>query len=76
MENCTHQCNVFDPDLDAVFDEMLDRMQKPGQREAMQSAFEATPEELGEAAVKQATQIDSDTRYDDMDMGYRQTHNK
>jgi hypothetical protein len=66
-------CNVFDPELDKVFDEMLDRMQAPGQREAMQSAFEATPEELGEVAVKQ---IDSDTRYDDMDMGYRQTHNK
>jgi hypothetical protein len=66
-------CNVFDLDLDGVFDEMLDRMQQPGQREAMQSAFEATPEELGEAAVKQ---VDSDTRYDDMDMGYRQTHNK
>jgi hypothetical protein len=46
---------MFDLDLTGVFDEMLDRMQAPGQREAMQSAFSATPKELGEAAVKQAS---------------------
>jgi hypothetical protein len=54
-------------------DELLESMQGPKQREAMQKAFNATPEELGKAAVKQ---VDSDTRYDDMDMGYRQSHNK
>lgn len=48
------RCNVFDMDLDGVFDELLDSMQQPGQREAMQSAFAATPKELGEAAVAQA----------------------
>ena len=66
-------CNVFEIDFNGIFDEMLEKMQQPGQREAMQSAFEATPEELGKAAV---AQVDSDTRYDDLDMGYRQTHNK
>jgi hypothetical protein len=55
MENCTHQCNVFDPELDSVFDEMLDRMQAPGQREAMDEAFHATPEELGQSAKDYAT---------------------
>ena len=48
------RCNVFDMDLTGVFDEMLEQMQAPGQREAMQSAFHATPKELGEAAVAQA----------------------
>lgn len=56
-------------------DELLESMQGPKQREAMDKAFHATPEELGKAAVEQA-KIDSGTRYDDMDMGYRQTHNK
>jgi len=49
------RCNVFDMDLTGVFDEMLDRMNEPGQREKMQAAFHATPEELGKAAVKQAS---------------------
>jgi len=49
------RCNVFDMDLTGVFDEMLEQMQAPGQREAAQSAFTATPEELGKAAVKQAS---------------------
>jgi len=31
-------------------DELLDKMQKPGQREAMKEAFDASPEEMGEAA--------------------------
>lgn len=38
-------------------DAMLERMQRPGAREAMQKAFEATPEELGEVAVR-AAQLD------------------
>lgn len=66
---------MFDVDFTGLFDKMLEDMQRPGQREAMQKAFDATPEELGKAAVEQA-RIDSDTRYDDMDMGYRQSHNK
>jgi DNA polymerase III subunit gamma/tau len=32
-------------------DELLAKMQMPGQREAMQTAYNATPEELGKAAV-------------------------
>ena len=35
-------------------DKMLAQMQAPGAREAMQRAFDATPEQLGEAAVRQA----------------------
>lgn len=40
--------------LTAEFDEMLERMQAPGAREAMDRAFHATPEELGKAAVAAA----------------------
>jgi antitoxin Phd len=40
--------------LTGVFDEMLDWMQKPGMRAQMQSAFDASPESLGEAAVRAA----------------------
>jgi len=36
------------------FDAMLRKMQRPGAREAMQAAFDATPAELGRAAVKGA----------------------
>jgi hypothetical protein len=36
-------------------DELLERMQAPGQREKMQKAFNATPEELGQAAKDYAT---------------------
>jgi|SRR5277367_5567648 len=32
------------------YDEMFERMQEPGARERMQQAFDATPEQLGEAA--------------------------
>ena len=52
-KSCIVRCNVFNIDFNGVFDEMLERMQAPGQREAVQSAFEATPEELGKAAVEQ-----------------------
>jgi antitoxin Phd len=46
---------IFDDlNFDGVFDELLEQMQAPGQREAMQRAFEATPEELGKAAVNAA----------------------
>ena len=40
--------------LNAEFDLLPERMQRPGAREAMQSAFQATPHELGEAAVAAA----------------------
>jgi antitoxin Phd len=36
------------------YDSLLERMQRPGSRERMQSAFDATPEELGAAAVSRA----------------------
>ena len=36
------------------FDAMLDRMNAPGQREAMQKAFDTPPAELGRVAVKGA----------------------
>jgi hypothetical protein len=50
---------MFDIDLSGNWaDELLKRMQEPGQREAMQSAFTATPKELGEAAVEQAKKKD------------------
>jgi antitoxin Phd len=45
---------MFDMDFTGLFDKMLEEMQRPGQREAMQKAFEATPEELGKAAVEAA----------------------
>jgi hypothetical protein len=48
------RCNVFDIDFNGIFDEMLERMNAPGQREKMQAAFSATPKEMGEAAVRQA----------------------
>jgi hypothetical protein len=37
-------------------DAMLERMQAPGARERMQKAFDATPEELGRAALEAAQQ--------------------
>jgi prevent-host-death family protein len=40
--------------LTAAFDSMLDRMQQSGARARMQAAFDATPEELGAAAVRAA----------------------
>jgi antitoxin Phd len=36
--------------LRAEFDAMFERMQRPGQRAAMQRAFDASPKELGRAA--------------------------
>jgi len=42
--------------LAAAFDELLDRMQRPGSRARMQAAFDASPDELGEAAVRAARQ--------------------
>jgi antitoxin Phd len=36
------------------YDALLGRMQQPGMRERMQSAFDATPDELAAAAVSQA----------------------
>lgn len=43
------------PGLDSIraeYDEMFQQMQEPGQREAMGRLFDATSEELGEAALK------------------------
>ena len=39
----------------AYFDLMLERMQTPEARESMKRAFDATPKELGEAALEYAT---------------------
>lgn len=41
-------------DLSAEFDQLLERMQSPEAKSAMTSAFDATPEQLGRAAVKAA----------------------
>ena len=41
-------------DLSDQFDQLLERMQSPQSKSAMASAFDATPEELGRAAVKAA----------------------
>jgi len=41
-------------DLSKEFDKMLDDMQTPEARESMQRAFSATPEQLGQAAVRGA----------------------
>jgi antitoxin Phd len=41
-------------DLIAEYQGMLDEMQKPEQKAAAKRLFEATPEELGEAAVRGA----------------------
>jgi hypothetical protein len=40
--------------LTAEFDALLERMQTPQARAAMRRAFDATPEELGRAAVEYA----------------------
>ena len=40
--------------LTAEFDQLLERMQTPESKKAMTSAFDATPEQLGRAAVKAA----------------------
>jgi antitoxin Phd len=42
--------------LEAYFDELLARMQTPEWRAAAQRAFDATPEEIGKAAVEHAGQ--------------------
>ena len=41
-------------DLSDDFDRLLERMQTPQARTAMASAFDASPEQLGRAAVKAA----------------------
>lgn len=40
--------------LSAEFDSMFERMQAPAQRERMQAAMSASPDELGQAAVTAA----------------------
>jgi hypothetical protein len=44
------------PELGAAYDELLARMQTPKARKAARAAFNATPQELGRAAVKAARQ--------------------
>lgn len=44
--------------LSTEFDALLARMQAPGARAAMDAAFNATPEDLGTAAVEAATKRD------------------
>src|SRR6185295_7492311 len=41
-------------DLSDQFDQLLERMQTPQAKSAMASAFDATPDQLGRAAVKAA----------------------
>jgi antitoxin Phd len=41
-------------DLSDQFDQLLERMQTPQAKSAMASAFDATPEQIGRAAVKAA----------------------
>jgi antitoxin Phd len=41
-------------DLSSQFDQLLESMQTPQSRNAMAAAFDATPEQLGRAAVKVA----------------------
>jgi hypothetical protein len=45
-------------DLQKKYDAMLERMQTPEARAAMERLFSATPEELGKAAVRQALRPD------------------
>jgi len=40
--------------LSVQLEELLERMQTPESRQGMEAAFNATPAELGEAAVKAA----------------------
>ncbi|MCT7660778.1 type II toxin-antitoxin system prevent-host-death family antitoxin [Mycobacterium deserti] len=41
-------------DLASQFDELLEKMQAPSSKRAMTSAFDAAPDQLGDAAVKAA----------------------
>jgi antitoxin Phd len=50
----THAAEFKLNTLSAEFDSMLDRMQTAKARSAMQSAFSASPKELGKAAVSAA----------------------
>jgi hypothetical protein len=46
--------SVVEPEINRLsveFDDLLSRMQRPGAREAMDRAFHASPQELGEAAL-------------------------
>jgi antitoxin Phd len=42
--------------LSTSFDDLLERLQAPGARQEMKAAFNASPEELGRAAVEAAKQ--------------------
>lgn len=41
-------------ELSTGFDDLLDRLQAPGAKQAMEAAFHSSPEELGQAAVEAA----------------------
>lgn len=61
VEEFNHFSRKTNPGLDALsreFDAMFARMQTPKARVAMQAAFEASPEELGRAAVEAARKQD------------------
>jgi len=55
---------MLDFDLTGVFDEMLAKMQGDDWRPKVDKLFHATPEELGEAAVKQAISGDRNAKVD------------
>ena len=50
-------------DLSDQFDQLLERMQTPQAKSAMVSAFDATPEQLGRAAVKAAARSANPTAW-------------
>ena len=52
MEEIDFSYHLVEP-LTEEFDALLDRMQEPGVRPAMERAFSMTPEELGHAARRQ-----------------------
>jgi prevent-host-death family protein len=54
FKKLTHAAELRLHTLSDEFDAMLDRMQGPKARSAMQAAFSASPKELGKAAVNAA----------------------
>jgi prevent-host-death family protein len=54
FKKLTHAAEFRLNTLSDEFDAMLDRMQSPKARSAMESAFSASPKELGKAAVSAA----------------------
>jgi hypothetical protein len=50
-KDLSHDCQPLDT-LRAEFDDLLAEMQRPKARKGLRAAFEATPENLGAAALK------------------------